>query len=1321
MITPPYQRQSHRRGMLLLLVMLMLSLFMAIGAWLLTITLRSRASARAYGNAALATTGADNLAHEALEGALLSLLRGGTDGSVTITGTMVTNSAFATENMLADKYGPPITGSATVQPGPTEPLMTLTLTSEASETISNGQRLNGRILTLIPNSDDGDIASFRIVSGTGATSGTTGAITCKVANVGSANRKLPTKPAKAVINGREFTPAFGSKTPEPYDGYDAENVWLAQPVLANGNVDGYARVSFGPPPTTPSANPPVADAPNAGPSVGLTGARLRTAAGEPAAVVDNDNDGVLDGVWLPTDQAIQNAIASGSATLPPYVIADRPSALGGTIRFQVSYLVLDLDGRINLNAAGMAASPGSYSDIPAEAQNVPLGMGYGPADIDPSVLLSGSLPAADGIPAFIRSGTNPTNPWNALLRSGTPALSGTVPTQDQRRTPPKFDYLEGRYGPGGVPGIGSAAAPSPTDDDSSSSQATANTGSHTSYQRLISGSNFAITDVQGRRKLYMSEPLAGQLTPRLTTFTGATITTGSGAANQDATNDPYELRLDADAPRPGVIRRAPSELAQLGGRYDDNPFTLGELERILRPNDPDALQLPQRLAAGLGDFAQRNRMTVTTDSWDTPGLTGNPARLVEEFLASGLTYTGTQWRTTNLASGSSHPISPDIAAGLKFDLNRPIANASDRHEYCKGLYSLVVMLAGENATDAFKDRAAQWAVNVLDFRDEDSTMTGFEYDTNIADGWNVDGDPGTTLPAETARKVVWGVERPEILIVETAAWHAEGEGEGAAGDGQLFINLLRVPEATAAAANATTITPLTGTSSLTTSNVPPQAWQIRFRPDHVVQLFNEMSGVNTQSLLVSGTVGSGTVSPRATTVLTRDPASASPNPMFGFSTTASHLCLRPSAEPQPPYSIHPSLRNNDRELKIQGDFRLQRQGGPQFTREVFLERLADVNRPNGEDNPYIVVDTAWVTSFQLQGNPRKSRRPGPRQADNFQGHPLAAFWQQPINAAGWRNDEPVLREYEGVDVPGKKFIPYFHWPNRPFISQAELAHVPSLNSNEMLRRYSFPNTQSPSHSSASLALDTTPVSGIPFNAAAPLSTPDTLGNLVLDATHVPSRFAGNTLAFLSGVPLQQLRELGLDILQSSSATIQSGSAQLSKWREPGKINVNTIVPAVNPTTDNTVWQALMSGSQSLARIGSGTSITTGTITTNPFVSVSGSSSPATGVGRLLTLGASLNGSLPMEVFTTNAGQPDLRDLNPSFSYWRANRLANSATVRSQVFAVWITVKITDDSPNAPSPITRRMFAIIDRSIPVGYAPGQDLNVRDTIRLKRYLD
>ncbi|MEO0530003.1 MAG: hypothetical protein AAF266_05415, partial [Planctomycetota bacterium] len=103
---------------------------------------------------------------------------------------------------------------------------------------------------------------------------------------------------------------------------------------------------------------------------------------------------------------------------------------------------------------------------------------------------------------------------------------------------------------------------------------------------------------------------------------------------------------------------------------------------------------------------------------------------------------------------------------------------------------------------------AQWAINVVDFRDPDSIQTPFEYDENPWDGWNVvdrfnddavypiDGDLTTnenlamsrtvgtggisdpTLPSalplqrlDHTRGVVWGAERPEVLLTEGVAWH----------------------------------------------------------------------------------------------------------------------------------------------------------------------------------------------------------------------------------------------------------------------------------------------------------------------------------------------------------------------------------------------------------------------------------------------------------------------------------------------------------------------------------------------------------------------
>ena len=73
-------------------------------------------------------------------------------------------------------------------------------------------------------------------------------------------------------------------------------------------------------------------------------------------------------------------------------------------------------------------------------------------------------------------------------------------------------------------------------------------------------------------------------------------------------------------------------------------------------------------------------------------------------------------------------------------------------------------------------RIAQWAINVVDFRDADAIMTPFEYDVNPFNGWQpMDGDPDTNDapagPADQERRLVWGAEYPDLLLTETAAFH----------------------------------------------------------------------------------------------------------------------------------------------------------------------------------------------------------------------------------------------------------------------------------------------------------------------------------------------------------------------------------------------------------------------------------------------------------------------------------------------------------------------------------------------------------------------
>ena len=63
---------------------------------------------------------------------------------------------------------------------------------------------------------------------------------------------------------------------------------------------------------------------------------------------------------------------------------------------------------------------------------------------------------------------------------------------------------------------------------------------------------------------------------------------------------------------------------------------------------------------------------------------------------------------------------------------------------------------------------AQFAVNVVDSLDRDDTITMFEYDKNLADGWNLDDVPATVDPLNTPtdRGVVYGVEAQQLAFNE---------------------------------------------------------------------------------------------------------------------------------------------------------------------------------------------------------------------------------------------------------------------------------------------------------------------------------------------------------------------------------------------------------------------------------------------------------------------------------------------------------------------------------------------------------------------------
>ncbi|MBH55716.1 MAG: hypothetical protein CMJ82_00835 [Planctomycetaceae bacterium] len=111
-----------------------------------------------------------------------------------------------------------------------------------------------------------------------------------------------------------------------------------------------------------------------------------------------------------------------------------------------------------------------------------------------------------------------------------------------------------------------------------------------------------------------------------------------------------------------------------------------------------------------------------------------------------------------------------------------------RYHYARQLYVLTMLVnerpnidfnlngirddySGDNVSDETQYNIAQWAANAVDFRDVDAIMTPFEFDINPFNGWDVDGIIGTADDAHPERALVWGCERPELLISESIVFH----------------------------------------------------------------------------------------------------------------------------------------------------------------------------------------------------------------------------------------------------------------------------------------------------------------------------------------------------------------------------------------------------------------------------------------------------------------------------------------------------------------------------------------------------------------------
>lgn len=506
--------------------------------------------------------------------------------------------------------------------------------------------------------------------------------------------------------------------------------------------------------------------------------------------VDNDGDGIADSIWI-------------DVGLPAVTAED-----GRQYKKLFSFLIRDMDGRVNVNAMGSLAQVGAMStylnatsDAGSPGLNgmtgvvLPAGQGVGPADAylgdlfgsNTTTVIEGryggdkkpGISATDDLLSAVKCIGIPNDYATQSNAFGTPpdlAGRGTV-------------YIDFR----GQPKFGSMGVSGETTDDPYETEPLRNRGVDAMY-----------TAGELERLLRYKDADANQLPTRLekaaqTTFNSPSnrrrVTTHSSHIPVSYSALPFELRTNNGT--------SGSVYNYLQGLQNDSHAGVSLLD-IYRAKLLNGGLTSATVAAEMNKivpFEVLHGQRFDINRFLGNGLDDNSNGTVDEpsEQTSGETIWGntapTQFQSVSFSYANDNPKAVD-----------------SRQLYARHLYCLMRAVMDENYADAFPlapdvggnvnlqrehtyRRLAQWAINVVDFRDSDAIMTPFEYDINPWNGWVCDGDLSTdesTIsygsnmvddngngqvdePAEATmgqdRRVVWGVEYPDLLVTESLAFH----------------------------------------------------------------------------------------------------------------------------------------------------------------------------------------------------------------------------------------------------------------------------------------------------------------------------------------------------------------------------------------------------------------------------------------------------------------------------------------------------------------------------------------------------------------------
>lgn len=548
--------------------------------------------------------------------------------------------------------------------------------------------------------------------------------------------------------------------------------------------------------------------------------------------VDNDGDGTPDSVWID----------------PNLPVVYSPE--GRRLKPLAAIMIQDLDGRVNLNTAGdrtQTTNDAFLNIAGAFKRNGALltnGFGYGPAEVSlPSFFgVAGAPPANAGMvsPVLVSSPTNfsffddrygarrypfyrlrPID-YNNVLLDRTPGIRNTNDPLSQIaerefHTTHQHGRLPGlpleRRGSTGISfDLNGNPALSPTNnivadeigDDPYES---------TVASRPNSDDPLALTELEAILRRYSQD--ANSLPDRLKqTFARAGFNNVNDFIFDEVTTRSGELRY----PNIAAAMRVGTSSAAVSIEHQP-PSYLRYLQWLHTQRHRTTATDPEISYAALSelfpvDFASGLRMDLNRpfgDGFDDDGdgqvdepqeiLLGNEQELFPGSSATAGAYTRenqTSSRKPGATIGDSAPVNPFPSVTRARLGSRQILA---RNLYClaqlivprdynfPGMQAIANTPANYWARAQIRARAlAQWAVNVVDFRDADGAMTRFEYDVvpfgvgpshasaPIAERtayWAPDriGAVVNGVANRVYTGVVWGMEMPEALLSEALAVH----------------------------------------------------------------------------------------------------------------------------------------------------------------------------------------------------------------------------------------------------------------------------------------------------------------------------------------------------------------------------------------------------------------------------------------------------------------------------------------------------------------------------------------------------------------------